>query len=149
VFARLSGVLFRAIAMEKAIAEAADADEISEEQEAINYEMTPERKAKILARWQLLCSRKNLIVKVVQAAVAEQRPDTDAEAAGRALNDKLLEFERGAVLNQTIRANCERWCETLKLRLDWTRWEGEDWALAEADGQLAWNRNPYPGGGGP
>ena len=144
VFARLSGVLFRAVAMAEQLADAAEADEA---EAAIDYEMTPERKAKVMARWKLLLDRKNLIVKVVQDAIAQQRPQTDAEAAGRALNDKLLEFERSKVLNYTIRANAERWCATLKLTLDWSRWENEDWALAEADGQLAWDHNPYTGGG--
>ena len=139
VFARLSGVLFRAVAMEKEIAEAA---KVEAAEEAVDYEMTPERKAKVMERWQLLLRRKNLIVKVLQDAIAKQRPNEDAEAAGRALNDKMLEFERSKVLNYTIRANAERWCETLGLTLDWTRWENEDWALEEADGQLAWDKNP-------
>jgi len=146
VFARLSRVVFQALAMERRIADEAEA-EVNEAQQAIDYEMTPERKAKIMARWQLLLDRKNLIVKVVQDAIARQRPDTDAEVAGRKLNDKLLEFERSLVLNRTIRANAERWCETLKLTLDWSRWENEAWALDEADGQLAWDKNPYPGCG--
>ena len=140
VFARLSGVLFRAVAMERQFAEAA---EVEAAQEAINYEMTPERKAKVMERWQLLLSRKNLVVKVVQDAIARQRPHEDAEVAGRALNDKLLEFERSKMLNFTIRANAQRWCDTLGLVLDWSLWENEPWALDEADGQVAWDKNPY------
>ena len=105
--------------------------------------MTPERKAKVMERWQLLLSRKNLVVKVVQDAIARQRPHEDAEVAGRALNDKLLEFERSKMLNFTIRANAQRWCDTLGLVLDWSLWENEPWALDEADGQVAWDKNPY------
>jgi hypothetical protein len=150
VFGRLSRVMFRAFALENQIAAEAKAAAAEAEAEANPYydpEITPERKAKIKERWNLLLSRKNLVVKVVQTEIVRQRPNEDAEACGRALNDYLLEFERSQVLNQTTRECAGRHCDRFGLTLDWSRWENEPWALAEADGQLAWNRNPYPGGG--
>jgi hypothetical protein len=149
-FARLSQVMFRAFALENRIAAEAKAAAAEAEAEANPYydpEITPERKAKIKERWNLLLSRKNLVVMVVQTEIVRQRPNEDAEACARALNDYLLEFERSQVLNQTTRECAGRHCDRFGLTLDWSRWENEPWALAEADGQLAWNRHSYPGGG--
>ncbi len=107
--------------------------------------MTPERKAKIQARWALLLSRKDLVVDVVHDALATQHPDVRAELMARALNDRLLEFERFEMLNFTIRANAERLCTMLGLTLDWDRWKDAPWAIAEADGELEWMAGCGPG----
>ena len=145
VFARLSAVVFRAVAMEKEIAEAAEAAAAEDETSDPYYdpEMTPERKAKIEARWKLLCCRKHTIVKVLQAAIAAERPNEDADACALALNDKLLEFERFEVLNYPIWTNVERHAAKLGLHPKWEDWANEPWAIAEKDGELEWDHNPY------
>ena len=70
MFARLSTVIFRALDMDRRVAEAAAAAWIDPEDETRhpNYdpEMTPERKRKIEARWKLLCTRKNTVVRVLK-----------------------------------------------------------------------------------
>ena len=147
VFARLSRVVFRALALERQIVE----DEAAEAEDTVDPtydpEMTPERKARIMARWQLLLSRKNAIVRVVKAAIAAEHPWEDSEECGRQLNDKLLEFERFQVLNSTIWDNVLRHAEPLGLHPRREDWAHESWAEAEKDGELEWDHNPYRGPG--
>ena len=148
VFARLARVVFQAVALDRRIAE----DQAAAEAEAgpdpyHDPEMTPERKARIMARWQLLLSRKNAVVRVVKAAIAAEHPWEDAEECGRQLNDRLLEFERFEVLNRTIWDNVLRHTQPLGLHPKREDWAHETWAEAEKDGALEWDHNPYRSGG--
>jgi hypothetical protein len=148
VFARLSRVAFQALALEERLAEALAAEAAqaaAAAAPAYDLQMTPERKAKIQARWDLLLERKNMVVDVLHDALVTQRPEVNAGFLARALNDRLLEFERFEMLNFTIRENAERLCAMLDLTLDWDRWKDEDWAIAEADGELEWMVGSGPG----
>ena len=147
VFSRLSWVVFRALALEKQLAEAADAEaEAADPQNPyFDPEMTPERKARIKARWALLLTRKNTVVGVMKAAVVAEQPDRNPEAFAITLNDTLLEFERFEVLNFTIWDNVLRLAERFGLHPRWEDWAHERWAIAEQDGVVEWNRYPGPG----
>ena len=76
-----------------------------------------------------------IVVKVIEREAAD-RPDLDelTDSAQKAVYDSWSDDEVGEV---PISAVVAKVCKDLGVEVDWSRWEGEDWAIEEAEEGVA------------